>query len=113
MGPKRRERPTSISRPRPEEAHICPFCSSELVQALDWTPLEAGLWRIERRCPECAWEGTGVFGQRAMDRFDAIADDAEAGLREDARLLERSIFEQEIEGFASALACGAVLPEDF
>ena len=84
-----------------------------MVQPLDATPVEANCWWVDRRCPECAWEGGGIYPQRVLDRFDAILDDGTEALREDLAKLQRTNMEEELAQFATALQAGQILPEDF
>jgi hypothetical protein len=93
--------------------HVCPSCSSVLVQPAEWFEQGGGSWHVELRCPECEWRGHGTFSQREVDSFDEELDDGAQALLEDLRSMTRSNMEQEIECFAVALADDLVLPEDF
>ena len=112
----------AIPRKAPEETHatrstegmhVCPSCSSNLVQPVQWFEQGGSSWRVELRCPECEWWGMGSFDQTEVDRFDEELDGGAQALIEDLRGLTRANMEQEIDSFAEALAAGLVLPEDF
>jgi hypothetical protein len=96
-----------------EDLHVCPDCRSELVQPIEWAPVDMRRWRVELRCPECNWESAGVFSQHVLDRFDAILDDGASVLLDNLSALEHSNMEQEVESFVAALETNVILPEDF
>jgi hypothetical protein len=93
--------------------HVCPSCSSELVQPVDWEPEDGGSWRVLLRCPECEVFQGGVFGQPELDAYDMELDRGEALLRVAYLQLSTENMAAEIDAFAQALGAGAVLPEDF
>ena len=64
-----RPRPATVPRTK-ADLHICRCCHSDLVYPLDWAPLNGKRWTVDLRCPDCEWRGSGVFGQRVVDRFD-------------------------------------------
>ncbi len=70
-------------------------------------------WRVELNCPECEWEGAGVFEQEALDRYDEILDDGAALLVRDLQELSAANMREDVEGFCAALAADLILPEDF
>ena len=70
-------------------------------------------WRVDLRCPECEWHGSGVHDQKTMDRFDEILDDGTEALLEDLTQLTRAIMEEEVDRFVDALARDLIQPEDF
>ncbi len=110
--PRRIELVTQSTRTR-EGLHICPTCSSELVQPVEWFEEGGGRWQVELRCPECEWSGRDSFDQSEVDDFDEKLDAGAQALIEDLRALTRSNMEQEIESFAAALSHDRILPEDF
>jgi len=93
--------------------HVCPNCSSNLVQPVQWFEQGGSNWHVELRCPECDWWGRGSFSQSEVDRYDEELDTGAQELIEDLRALTRSNMEQEIDSFTEALAADLVLPEDF
>jgi hypothetical protein len=96
-----------------EDLHICPQCSSRMVQPVEWAPVDMRRWRVELRCPECEWESSGVYPQHILDRYDTMLDEGAASLIEDLTTLERSNLEEEIDRFVGAIDSDQILPEDF
>jgi hypothetical protein len=93
--------------------HICPSCSSELVQPVEWEPAGDDAWSVLLRCPECEVFQAGVYTQPELDAYDMELDRGEALLRVAYLQLSTENMAAEIDGFAKALHTGAVLPEDF
>jgi hypothetical protein len=96
-----------------EGMHVCPSCSSDLVQPAQWFEQGEGRWHVDLRCPECEWWGRGSFSQSEVDDFDEQLDRGAQELIEDLRSLTRANMEDEADNFAQALACDVILPEDF
>jgi hypothetical protein len=71
------------------------------------------VWDVELRCPECEWRDEGTFNQQAVDRFDEVLDQGAQLMVAGLRQLTRANMAEEAERFAEALACNALLPEDF
>jgi hypothetical protein len=93
--------------------HVCPSCSSRLVQPLEWEPAGEDSWSVLLRCPECEVFQAGVYGQEELDAYDVELDRGEALLRVAYLQLSTENMAAEIDTFANALAVGAILPEDF
>jgi hypothetical protein len=93
--------------------HICPNCSSELVQPVEWEPADGDDWSVLLRCPECEVFQAGVYGQAELDAYDLELDRGEALLRVAYMQVSTENMAAEIDSFANALEAGAVLPEDF
>jgi hypothetical protein len=93
--------------------HACPSCSSVLVQPVNWHEQGDGHWHVELHCPECEWWGRDSYSQSEVDRYDEELDRGGQELMEDLRALTRANMEEEADSFASALATGCILPEDF
>jgi len=94
--------------------HICPECSSHLVQATCWEQTESdGHWRIWRRCPECEWCTDSVHGEREIDDYDEHLDFGTRELADELRVLERSNMEHVVETFVTALEADLIGPDDF
>ena len=113
MGIPRRTTEVTDSARSAEGMHVCPSCSSKLVQPVEWFEQGGSQWHVELRCPECDWWGRNSFSQSEVDRFDEELDNGAQELVEDLRALTRSNMEQEIDSFSEALAADLVLPEDF
>ena len=54
----------------------------ELVYPFAWHELSPGRWEIERRCPDCEWEATGVHGEAEVQRYDALLNEGTDALIE-------------------------------
>jgi hypothetical protein len=93
--------------------HVCPSCSSELVQPVEWEPAGDDAWSVLLRCPECEIFQAGVFGQAELDAYDLELDRGEALLRVAYLQLSTENMAAEIDAFTRAIETGAVLPEDF
>jgi hypothetical protein len=84
-----------------------------MVHPLDWVPADRASWSVTLRCPNCEWQGGGVYTQEVIDRFDAALDDGVQHLLDDLTLLARANMEDELERFVAALQRDQILPEDF
>jgi hypothetical protein len=93
--------------------HVCPNCSSGLVQPVEWEPVDDEAWSVLLRCPECEVFQAGVHGQAELDAYDVELDRGEALLRVAYMQVSTENMAAEIDAFAHALGAGAVLPEDF
>jgi hypothetical protein len=93
--------------------HVCPSCSSHLVQPVEWEPVGDEAWSVLLRCPECEVFQAGVHGQSELDAYDVELDRGEALLRVAYLQLSTENMAAEIESFTHAIASDAVLPEDF
>ncbi len=93
--------------------HVCPDCSSGLVQPVRWFEQGGGRWFVELHCPECEWHGDGAFSQDEVDAYDTELDRGGQELLADLRSLTKTIMEEEAERLATALAADVILPEDF
>src|SRR5215218_4213316 len=52
------------------DLHVCGSCSSDLVYPTEWDEAGSTHWEVTLRCPNCEWNGTGVFQQELVERFD-------------------------------------------
>jgi hypothetical protein len=113
MGDSKRTKTAPETTRSTEGMHVCPSCSSALVQPVNWFEQGEGNWHVDLRCPECESWGRGSFPQAEVDRFDEELDRGGEALIEDLRALTRSNMEDEADRFAAALATDTILPEDF
>jgi hypothetical protein len=96
------------------ELHVCPECSSALVQPVAWEQVPASNdWRLWRRCPECEWRGDEVHREAHIDDYDEQLDFGTRELAEELRALQQSNMEEAIDRFVDALQADLILPEDF
>jgi len=84
-----------------------------LVQPIDWSLVGRSHWCVVLRCPNFEWEGTGVFDQATVDRFDRDLDRGTRQLTATLARVTRACMEAEIEQFANALDSGLIMPFDF
>ena len=95
------------------ELHCCPGCASTLVYPTAWEEAGDSAWELALRCPNCLWEHTGVFTQRAVDGLDEQLDHGTQVLVRDLKQLMHANMESEIERFLIALEAGQIWPMDF
>lgn len=94
--------------------HVCPECSSKLVQPTRWEQTEKrGQWRLWRRCPECEWCRDGVHGEAEIDAFDEALDDGAEALAAELQELELEGMRVIVESFTRALAADLITADDF
>ena len=93
--------------------HVCPECSSDLVQPIDWAEAPHGYWELVLQCPNCFWLDEGVFDQAQVDEFEEHLDDGLTEMLSDLRRLTQANMSEDIERFAAALNADLILPEDF
>ena len=105
--------PMPLPTEQPGELHICGSCRSELVYPVEWEEAGSTHWEVTLRCPNCEWNGTGVFEQGTVERFDEELDRGTECLVRDLKRLMTANMEEEIERFTDALRDDHILPEDF
>lgn len=94
--------------------HVCPECSSTLVQPTRWEQTaKRGHWRLWRRCPECEWHRDGIHGEAEIDAFDEALDDGAEALASELQELERESMREIAEAFTTALAADLITADDF
>ena len=95
------------------DLHVCPECRSHLVYPTAWEEAGEEHWELLLRCPNCQWDGTGVFGREIVERLDEELDRGTHALLADLKRLMYANMEEEIERFISALHADAIVPMDF
>jgi hypothetical protein len=94
--------------------HVCPQCSSRLVQPTCWEQTDDRFhWRVWRRCPDCEWRCDAVHGEREIDDFDEQLDLGTHELAEELKALERENMAQMAETFITALEADLISADDF
>lgn len=93
--------------------HQCPQCESQLVQPVSWTESGQDQWHIGLFCPNCEWEGGGVYGQDQIERFEDTLEEGVQDILRDLQRLTHANMTAEIDRFAAALRADLILPEDF
>ena len=107
--------PTESSASRTKvQLHVCPECTSKLVQPVAWEQVDrSNDWRLWRRCPECEWSGHDVHREATIDDYDEQLDFGTRELAEELRNLQQANMEEAIDRFIGALQADQILPEDF
>ena len=98
---------------RTDDLCLCAACGGDLVYPLECAPAGFQAWRVDVRCPECEWHGTGVYGQEIIDRFDDALDAGTQAVLDDLERLTKANMEEQVELFVAALDSDLILPEDF
>jgi len=108
------------TEPRPEavnetvqDLHVCATCDSDLVYPTEWDEAGTMHWEVALRCPNCEWNGSGIFQQELVERFDEQLDHGTEALVRDLKRLMHANMEEEIDRFVQALDHDLILPEDF
>jgi len=92
---------------------MCGSCQADLVYPVEWEEYGATHWQVTLRCPNCEWNGTGVFEQTIVERFDEVLDRGTEALVRDLKRMMHANMEDEIERFVTALDADHILPDDF
>jgi hypothetical protein len=109
-----RDARTSQTKAAPAGLHVCPECSSPLVQPTCWEQAgERGQWRLWRRCPECEWRCDEVRGEAEIDAFDEELDLGTRALSETLKTLEQENMQYVVETFSAALDADLITADDF
>lgn len=94
--------------------HVCPECSSGLVQPTRWEQTsKRGHWRLWRRCPECEWSCDGIHGETEIDAFDEALDNGAEALALELQEMEREGMREIADTFTAALAADLITADDF
>jgi len=94
--------------------HVCPTCSSALVQPICWEQAgDRGHWRLWRRCPECDWRSEEVHAEAAIDAFDEELDLGTRALCDVLKALEHENMQFVVDTFAVALEADLITADDF
>ena len=108
---ERAEQPQTHTRST--DLHLCPECNSGLVYPLAWEEAGEEAWDLELRCPNCEWQGEGIFPQHIVEQLDEQLDHGTQVLVRDLKQLMHANMEEEVERFIAALRSGHILPMDF
>ena len=93
--------------------HMCPDCSSELVQPVSWAEAEGQRWELTLECPNCGWLEDGIYEREQVDKLEEKLDDGLAEMLGDLQRLTQSNMADDIDRFIAALDADLILPEDF
>jgi hypothetical protein len=98
---------------RVDGLHVCPCCDSDLVAPTEWEEAGPDHWEVMLHCPNCTWEGGGIFEQELVERFDEVLDRGTEALVRDLQRLMRANMEDEVDRFVAALEADQIWPMDF
>ena len=93
--------------------HVCPTCQAPFVTPLDALEIDEWHFAVSVRCPNCDWEGAGVYDDAALERFDLGLDEGTHAVAEALALLAQENARDDFDRFLAALHADAILPEDF
>ena len=100
--------------PAPAEGmHVCPECTSQLVQPVEWEEAAQGAWELLLRCPNCQWSTAGIYSRDQIDSYEEHLDEGLAEMLSDLRRLTQANMSEDIDRFVGALQSDLILPEDF
>jgi hypothetical protein len=95
------------------ELHICPVCSSDLVQPVEWAEDTETRWQLTLECPNCLWLEHGVYDRHQIEELEDRLDEGLAEMIGDLQRLAQANMVDDIERFVAALNADQILPEDF
>jgi hypothetical protein len=94
--------------------HVCPACSSALVQPVSWEQDgERRGWLVSRRCPECEWSGASLHSGVEIDAFDEQLDLGAQELAGELRAMEHANMSELESTFIRALHQDLIGADDF
>ena len=103
-----------LGRTTDHSLHVCPECSSELVQPTRWKQEDnRSRWRVWRRCPECEWSSDDVHDEIEIDAFDEQLDQGSLELADELRALEHTNMSEMAASFITALSQDLIGADDF
>ena len=93
--------------------HVCPACRAPFVTPTEAFEVDEWHFAVALHCPNCGWEGAGVYDDEALERFDIGLDEGTRTLLTALERLAHANARDDFERFIAALRADAVLPEDF
>jgi hypothetical protein len=104
---------TEIDQPVRQGLHVCPECSSELVQPVSWSEASDDCWELTLECPNCWWRTEGLYERDQVLELEERLDDGLADMLDDLGRLTHANMADQIDRFVAAIQADLVLPEDF
>ncbi len=95
------------------QLHVCPACSSEMVQPHDWTETADGSWQMTLECPNCGWLESGTYANADVELLEEHLDSGVEEMIDDLRRLSHANMLVDVDRFVAALQHDCILPEDF
>lgn len=93
--------------------HVCPECTSDLVQPLAWSETEDAKWELTLSCPNCWWLSVDVYTQAQVVSFEETLDQGVEAILRDLQRLAHANMADHVDRFVAALQADLILPEDF
>lgn len=93
--------------------HVCPECQMPFVFPTEALEVDEWHFAVGLRCPNCDWEGAGIYDDEALERFDIGLDEGTRALVAALDALSAANARDEADRFVAALQADAILPEDF
>ena len=95
------------------ELHVCPSCTSELVQPVSWAESADARWQLTLECPNCGWFETGVYDRSQVEQLEDKLDEGLTDMIADLQRLTQANMAADVDRFIAALDVDLILPEDF
>jgi hypothetical protein len=95
------------------DLHVCPSCTSELVQPISWAESSESRWQLTLECPNCGWFETEVYGRAQVEQLEDRLDEGLTDMIADLQRLTQANMAADVDRFIAALAVDLILPEDF
>ncbi|MBJ7291838.1 hypothetical protein [Williamsia sp.] len=102
-----------VAKTEEPSPHVCPECKLPFVFPTEALEVDEWHFAVGLRCPNCDWEGAGIYDDEALERFDLGLDEGTRTLVAALDALSAANARDEADRFAAALQAGAILPEDF
>ena len=93
--------------------NVCPECSSDLVQPIEWSEAPDDAWNLVLSCPNCDWYTEGLYTQDQVRELEDRLDEGLADMLRDLKRLTQANMADQIDRFIIALNADYILPEDF
>ena len=93
--------------------NVCPECSSDLVQPIEWSEAPDDAWNLVLSCPNCNWYTEGLYTQDQVRELEDRLDEGLADMLRDLKRLTQANMADQIDRFVTALYADQILPEDF
>ena len=93
--------------------NVCPECSSDLVQPIEWSEAPDDAWNLVLSCPNCDWYTEGLYTQDQVRELEDRLDEGLADMLRDLQRLAQANMADQIDRFVTALYADQILPEDF
>ena len=95
------------------ELHVCPTCTSELVQPVSWAESSDSRWQLTLECPNCGWLESGVYERGQVEHLEDKLDEGLTDMIADLQRLTQANMAADVDRFIAALNVDLILPEDF